>query len=356
MPMPEGAQLNFGYSPLLTKVGLNLLPSLDQFIGGKIFPTVPVGSPVGTYNIWTAADFLRRNGKVISNYEAVPLGGFSSSQATYSVTNWGLGTPYTNRDLADARRGGMSDQQFKNNKARWVTTQGVLEKEFRVKTLIETTANWTTTIAGVASAPSASQFIQWDQAASTPVDDVIFRKRQMRLLTGFEPNSMVIPETVMISLQKNAQIQDRVKVAWAGAGPDRPVQINYDHIKLLFGLENLWVPKGVYNSAAEGQAATIVDIWAQKQMWLGFVQSTPSFDTPSAGYTFAWTGGAGDGMPGGLTGAGPNNLGSIENDQGLFVREYLDPPRAATIIEGMLWGSPNVVSADLGMTWTAAVA
>lgn len=358
MPMPEGAQLDFGFSPILTNIGLNFLPKLDQYIGFLVFPTVPVASPVGTYNIWKQGDFLRRNGKEIANYEAVPLGGFATGQGSYSVKNWGVGTPYTNRDLATARRGGMTDQAFKNGKARWVTTQGVLEKEFRVRDLIQTTANWTTTIAGVTSAPNvATQFIQWDQAASLPVDDVKLWKRNMRLLTGFTPNSMIIPETVMLSLEKNAQIQDRVKVALTGNNNGKPIDITYDHIKMLFQVQNLWVPTGVYNSAAEGQTDVLTDIWAQKTMWMGYVSPAPSLDDPSAGYDFSWSGDVTDGLPANIgTGAGPQNFGAVKNDRGLFIREYLDQPRAAVVIEGMIWSQPNVVSASLGMTWTAAVA
>lgn len=358
MPMPEGAQLDFGFSPILTNVGLNFLPSLDQYIGDQIFPTVPVASPAGTYNIWKQDDFLRRNGKEIANYEAVPLGGFATGQGNYSVKNWGVGTPWTNKDLANARRGGMTDQAFKNGKVRWTTTQGVLEKEFRVQTLVQTTANWTTTIAGVTSAPNpTTQFIQWDQAASTPVDDVKLWKRNMRLLTGFTPNSMVIPETVMLQLEKNAQIQDRVKVALTGANNGAPIQITYTHIQVLFQLENLWVPTGVYNTAAEGQTAVYADIWAQKTMWLGYVSKAVSMDEPSAGYSFAWTGSVTDGLPADIpAGEGPQMMGATMNDKGLFVREYPDLPRGAMVIEAMLWASPNVVAASLGMTWTAAVA
>lgn len=355
MPMPEGAALNFGFSPLLTNVGLNLLPKIDQYVGRNLFPSVGVASPVGTYNKFTATDFLRRHGKQISNYEAVPLGGFSSSQQAYSVTNWGVGTPYTAVDLANARRGGQTDQGFKNNKARWVTTQGVLEQEFRIRDLIQTSANWTTTKAGVAATPNASQFIAWDVAAATPVDDVKAWKRLMRLLTGFEPNTIVIPEPIMLALYKNAQVLDRVKTAWTGAGRDVPVDLEPLHIQALFGLRVL-TPKGVYNSAQEGQAAVLGDIWTYTIMWLGYVADTVSVDQPSAGYNFNWTGDTSTGLPDGVgTGQGPANFGAALNNEGLFLREYLDNPKAAVIIEGMLWSSPNVVCADMGMTLTATI-
>lgn len=359
MPQPEGAQLNFGYNPILTDIGVNLLPKLDQFIGAKIFPNVPVASPSGTYNIWKQDDFLRRNGKSMANYEAAPLAGFATGQGTYSVKNWGLGTPYTNRDLADARRGGISDMKFKAAKARFVTTQAALEVEFRVQALVQTTGNWTTTIAGVASGATGNQFNKWDTAGSTPVDDVLTWKRYMRQLTGFEPNTMIIPEPVWLALRKNSQVISRVTPGFYGAGQAVPVQVSIDQIKALFELQTILIPKAVYNTAAEGQTAAYSDIWTRDMMWLGYVAASPSPEEPSAGYGFTWTGDTSRGLPAGMaTGDGPQMPGAQVqggNDFGLFVREFPDIPRGATIIEGMIWSSPNVVAASLGMTWTATI-
>lgn len=355
MPMPEGAQLNFGYNPLLTNIGLNLLPKLDQYIGRKIFRSIPVASPVGTYNQWDADDFLRRQGKEIANYEAVPLGGFTTSQKTFSAKNWGVGTPYTNVDLANARRGGMSDQQFRNNKARWVTTQGVIEQEFRIRDFVQTAANWTLTLAGVTSAPDGTTtFLGWDQASATPVDDVKLWKRRMRLLSGREPNTAIIPESIMLALYKNAQILDRVKTAHFGDG--KPFDVEKKHVEALLGL-TIYEPKGVYNSAKEGQTKNFQDIWNQDIVWIGYVNDNPSFDDPSCGYLFNWTGSTTDGLPPGIAaGQGPAMMGAVENDEGLFIREYPDMARGAMVIEGMLWASPNVVCADMGMTLTNVLA
>lgn len=360
MPQPEGAALNFGFSPILTNIGVNYLPKLDQFVGTKIFPNVPSASPTGKYNIWKQDDFLRRSGKAIANYEAVPLGGFATGQGTYSVTNWGLGTPYTNRDLSDARRGGISDMKFKAAKTRYVVTQAALELEFRVQALVQTTSNWTTTIAGVASAPNAAtQFVAWDQTAATPVDDVDLWKRNLRLLTGFEPNTMVIPEPIWLALRKNAQVIARVTPGFYGAGQAVPMQVSLDQIKTLFGIANIIIPKGVYNTAAEGATTAYADIWGRTTMWLGYVASNASAEDPSAGYNFTWTGNTTAGLPAGMSGGeGPQNMGAVldgSNDYGLYVREYKDEPRAAMVIEGMIWSSPNVVGAALGMTWTATI-
>lgn len=356
MPQPEGSQISFGYNPVLTNVGVNYIPSLtDKFIGQSVFPTVPTAVDSGIYPVWKAGDFLRRNGKEIANYEAVPLGGFATGSGSFSVKNWGVGTPWTNRDLANARRRGMTDQAFKNLKAKWVTTQGLLEMEFRIRDLVQTTGNWSTTIGGVAATPNASQFLYWDLANSTPVDDVLLWKRKMRLLSGIEPNTMVIPEEVMLALRKNTQVIARITPGYYGAGQAVPVQVSVDQIRILFGLEKILTPLSMYNSAAEGQADVLVDIWG-RTMWLGYVAADANMETPSAGYQFSWTGDTANGLPSDLqAGEGPENMGSVMNDQGLFIREYIDQPRAAKVIEGMLWRSPNVVAAVLGMTWTTPI-
>lgn len=353
MPQPEGAQLNFGYSPILTTVGLSYLPKLDQFAARKIFPVIPTAVSEGTYNVWTAGDFLRRNGKKIANYEAVPLGGFSTTQQTFSVHNWGVGTPWTNRDLANARRGGMTDQAFKNAKVRWVVTQGLLELEFRVKDLIQTTANWSTTVAGIASNPVVgTSFLYWDNAASTPVDDIDNYKRRMRLATGFVPNTLVIPELVLMALKRNPQVISRVTPGFYGAGKAVPVQVSVEQLKILFDIPNIITPLSTYNSAGEGLTPVLTDIWSNT-VWLGYVTQNPGPEEATAGYMFSWTGDTSVGLPAGMQGgAGPNNLGSVMNNEGLFMREYIDQPRASVVIEGMLWTSPNIVGAPLGMTFT----
>lgn len=353
MPQPEGAALDFGYSPILTNVGLNLMPKLDQFIGRRIAPNVPVASPVGNFNFWTPDDFLRRDGKKLANYEAAPIGGFASKQLPFVVENFGAATAYTARDLANARIGGQTDQRFKNSKARWVITKGVLELEFRVQALFQTAANWTLTAAGVTASPTSVQFVQWDQAASTPVDDVLLWKRKVRLLTGYEPNTIIIPDLVWLALRKNASLIDRIKY---GGTMDRPTEINLAQLKALFEIDNIYVPKAVYNSAAEGATAVFADIWS-KTVWMGYVAANPGLDEPSAAYHFSWTGDTANGLPSGIpSGEGPVSFGARMNEEGLFIREFPDYPRAAMVIEGMLWTSPNVVSAGLGMTFTAPIA
>lgn len=356
MPQPEGSQLNpSSYSPLLTDFAISHYQALQGYVAGQVFPTIKVAAPSGSYNVWTRADFLRRGGKRLANYEAAPIEGFSTSSQTYSVGNWGVATLVTARDLAEARAGGTSDAELYNAKTEFVTEKGALEREIAVATLVQTSGNWATTRAGVASGPTlSSQFIAWDQAAAVPVDDVLRWKEDMRLRAGRAPNVMVIPIQLINVLKKNASLIDRIKY---DGRMDRPMEVTLDQIRALFGIDKIVVPEAVYNSAAEGATAAYAYVWSTN-MWLGYVAPRPSKFNPSAGYNFAWTGDTTTGLPTGMqAGEGPQTWGTspVESVEGLFIRKYRENRPSGEFVESELWITPNVTANELGMTLTATM-
>jgi hypothetical protein len=353
MPQPE---MGFAPNPLLTSVGINKLRAMQPMVAAALLPVVPSATPSGTYNEWTTADFLRRNGKQIANYEAVPLGGFSTTTRSFKIKNWGVGTPWTQEDLAQAQSRGFTEQAFKNAKAAWVTTQGLLEMEFRVRDLFQTAANWTTTIGGVTSGPVlGTSFVQWDQAAATPVDDVLTYKRRMRIASGgYEPNVIIMPEEILLALKKNAQLIARATPQFYGG--NTPMEVSQMDIEKLFGMR-VFVPKSVYNSAEEGDTAAFADIWTRTTMWMGYLPDEVTEEAPSAAITINWTNGTLNGLPQGMgPSVGPQTMGSVQNTEGLYIREFPNLERGAMIIEGKLWRAPVVQMAEAGMTWTATIA
>lgn len=357
MPMPEGAANNpSNYSPLLTNMAISYLPGFNEFIAGQVFPTITVGASAGTYNVWTRGDFMRRGGKELANYEAAPIEGFASSSRNYSVKNWGVAAAWTARELAEARAGGTSDADFIKAKVKFVTWKGALEKEIAVSVMCQTTANWTLTRAGVTSGPSGVQFIQWDQTASSPVDDFIAWIELMRLSAGIKPNTAIIPIQVINVLRKNVSLIDRIKY---GGTMSNPTEVTVDQIKGLIGVDRILIPEGVYNTSEEGVADAFGYIWG-KTCWLGYVADTPNRETPSAGYSIAWNGNTTAGLPVGMqSGAGPQTWGASpvpESLDGLFIRRYRTDRPSAEFVESELWITPNITAADMGMTITAPVA
>jgi hypothetical protein len=313
MPQPEGLQLNpSGYVPFLSTIAGGLLPTFDEFIAPMVAPTVPVAAPSGTYNVWKRADFMRR--------------------------------------------GGTQDADFVNAKIRFVTWKGALEKEIAVATLVQTAANWNTTYAGVNSGPTGQQFLAWDQAASDPVDDVVAWIEALRLSSGIQMNTMIIPIAIMNKLKVNQNLLDRIKY---GGTMTNPTEVTFQQIQGLFGIPKLLIPKGVYNTANEGQAQNLQYIWGRTTMWMGYVADTPSRETPSAIYNFAWTGDTAQGLPVGISpgGGGPQPWDASEDPEiaGLFMRRFRENRPNGEFLESELWITPNVTGADFGVTFTAAI-
>jgi hypothetical protein len=355
MPQPEGAQLNpSGYSPLLTGIAGGLMLSMDKYIAEQIAPTIPVAAPSGTYPVWLRGDFMRRGGKRLANYEAPPIEGFASSSANYAVDNWGVATIWTARDLASARAGGTNDADFIQAKLDFVVGKGALEKEIQTAALCQTPGNWAITKAGVAGAPGAGQFRRWDDASSDPVQDVIGWLEALRLSTGINANTIVLPRRVVNALKINSNLIDRIKY---GGTMDRPTQVTEDQMKMLFGIERMFVPESVYNAAAEGQPDNFQYIWGDS-IWIGYVAPRPSRDTPSAIYNFAWTGDTTQGLPVGVAaGAGPQpwDAQSDRRTAGLFIRRFRENRPSAEFCESELWISPNVSARDAGFTLTTPI-
>lgn len=363
MPRPEGSQLNQNVNPILTNMAIGFLPKFSApsdegglgYVGRGIFPALPVASPSGMYNKWVRGDFLRRGGKKLANGEAPPVEGFATGSGNYSVDSWGVSSAYTARDLAEGRRAGIGEGTLRTNKTNFVTSKGMLELEIKVATLAQTAGNWSNTVAGVASGfVVGTNFLQWNQAASQPVEDVIYWKEKMRLTSGYAPNKMVIPIQIWNTLRSNAELLSRI--TYSGT-MDRPTQVSLNQVKALFGIQNILIAEGVYNTAVEGQADSFSYIWG-KTIWMGYVTDAPSVDTPSAGYNFAWNGDATAGLPAGagdLGNEGPAQFGASLSPEGLFIRTYDTVRPAMRYIDAEMYTQPNVTAADLGMTFTAVI-
>ncbi len=123
----------------------------------------------------------------------------------------------------------------------------------------------------------------WSAATgSNPRGDVDTAKLLIQSSTGFMPNTLVLGPRVMAALRGNDQIRDQFKYTSADS-------IDKDMLARFFGVEKVLILGGVYTSGIEGGAQT-TDFIAGKAALLTYTADSPSLMTPTAGYTFEWTG------------------------------------------------------------------
>lgn len=352
--MPEGNQFNGAVSPFLTGLAMGFIEDQGAYIADRVFNTIPVAAPAGTFPVWERGDFLRPGGKELANREAPPLVDFASGQGSYSTGHWGVGQGYTAKEVAQAALRGTSEAKLRRLITFNVTTKALIDREIKVAALCQTTGNWTTTYAGVASGPSAGQFVKWSAAGSTPVDDIKAAKKQVRNISGFWPNRLVISEDVKDVLLKNAQILALWQPTFVGGA--RPTVLNLAQLREVLEVEEIIVANAPINNTAEGATDVFTNIWSNTA-FLYYATGTPDVELPSAGYNFVWNGDVTAGLPAGAAApaSGPQTWGSYKNERGLWIRESEIVRPQQRIIDVEKFDSPNVVAKDLGVTFTATI-
>lgn len=312
---------------VLTNISVAYVQSASSFIADRVFPTVPVSKQSDIYKIFTKADWFRDEAGTRGPATESVGSGYNLSDASYSCVVHAIHKDVADQDRANADAPLDLDRQA----AEFVTQRLLLRRERQLFNDFFKTSVWGTDLTGVASGPSSSQFVQWNNASTSfPVEDIEKGKDIILSGTGFEANTLVLSSQVFRALKNHPQIVDRIKYTSSQT-------ITADMLANIFDLDRVLVSKAVVNTAAEGATPTMAFV-AGKGAWLGHVAPTPGLLTPSAGYSFAWTG------VGGATG------------QTIGITNFELPQLKATRVEGEIAFDNKVVGSDLGVYFATAVA
>ena len=271
----------------LTNISIAYMQSSDQFVASRVAPTVSVPKSSDRYYTYDRGDFFRDSmQKRAPGSESAGSGYNVDNTPTYSVDVWALhkDIPWQIRDNADAPINMEADA------TRYLTLQALIRKEKLFATFM-TTGKWTAT--GSDSAPGT----KWDAASgSTPIEDMRAALTAVHKGTGFRPNTIVMGQAVADALFDNSQLIDRVKY-----GTQTGVStFDTSELAAILKVPNVLVMGGVENTMQEGLTASYDFIsGTDSGVLIAYVNPNPGLMTPSALYTFAWTGHLGANAEGG---------------------------------------------------------
>ena len=326
--MAQPAAQDVHISIPLTNISLAWLQSnADKFIADKVFPVVPVNYQYGKFYKFPRSNWLRPEAKVRAPAAESAGSGFTIVSQNYSADVYAIHYDLPDQVLANADAALSIDRSG----TEFVTQQVALTRELIWTQKFFTTGVWSGIAdqTGVPGVAGANQFKQWDQAGSTPIEDLTKYRIAMTLLTGFRPNTLVIGPQVWAILMNHAEFLDRIKYTQTGI-------VGTDLLAALIGIPNVYVPEAIQNTANEGQADTMGFLYG-KNVLMTYSAPSPGLMTPSAGYIFAW-----DGF------LGANALGGRVKR---FRMEWLE----ATRIEAEMAFDMNAVAPEMGGLLTAAV-
>lgn len=326
--MPNPTRGDVHVNKPLTNVSIAYIQKATNFIADKVFPNIPVPKQSDRYFVYDRGDWFRDEAQKRAPGTESAGGGFRiDNTPTYYADTWGV-----HKDVDDQIRANADVPiNMDRDATEYITGQLLLKREKQWAADYFVTGIWTTQYQGVSSGPTGAQFLQWNDAASTPIEDITNRAIDIAKLTGFKPNTLVLSPYVFNTLKSNADIIDRIKYTQKGV-------ITTDILANLFEVEKVLVAMGTNNTAAEGATDSYDFIISSKAALLCYSNPRPSILTPSAGYTFSWTGYLGAGVAGNR------------------IKRFRMEELASDRIEGEMAFDLKLVAADLGAFFYDAIA
>lgn len=259
----------------LTKYGMRWKNPDVNYISEDIFPDVPVKKETDLYFEWYKSAWFRDEVEEIAAGDPVPRAGMDVHTTAYTCKEYGLGTviPKRVKDNSD------SNLKLQLRKTEWLTNKLDLARERRVAANLFSASVWTHTeaLAGVS---------QWnDYSNSSPIAKIQERIDTVGTNTaGLLANTMVMGYEVWTKLKWHPEIIRAI----FGEGSNTATIVTPALVAKIFDLKKVLIGQAVYTASAEGTAEASVSytkIWGKK-CWIGFVTSSASIDTPTAGYNF----------------------------------------------------------------------
>lgn len=338
--MPNPTLTDLHVATPLVDVSVAFEQADSRFIARRMFPIVPVQKRGDKYFVWDRQDFLRSDAQEREPGTDAPISGPRVSTDSYFARRFALARLITDADRANA------DPAVANLDAdatQYLMQQMLLRDEKDFVTKWFTTGIWngassSTDMTGQAApATTTSNFKQWNNVDSTPIEDIRGEQTEIVSNTGQLANAWAMGARVWTVLADHPDIVDRIKY---GASPAAPAAVTQQALAALLGVDQVLISWAAEDSGVEGSSGGTFDFVAGKNALLAFRPASAGLRTPTAGYTFVWTG-----LP-----------GAPRNGQGARILRFRRPEKQSDQIESEVFRDQKVVSSVLGAFFTAAVA
>lgn len=311
----------------LTDVMISHSQSAESYFAAKMLPIALVDHKSDRYHVWDRADVFRDDARRMGPSSEAKGAGVRLSNEPYSCDRWGV-----KYDIAEEEEGNADDVfNLEQTATRRVFDKLMIRLDRLFSTTKLTSGVWGQDLAGVAAAPGAGQFLQWNDAASTPIEDITGEVLAMKEKTGRKPNKLGLGPFTFDALRNHPDIVDRYKYTQPGV-------ITPDLLAPLFDVDEVIIMDSIHTTSGEGAATTATEFIAGKTALLLYTPGGASITDPSAGYHFMWR----------------NFTGS--NSSGMRTKAFDLPRNGIRRIQGEMAVDCKITSNVLGTYFGTAVA
>jgi hypothetical protein len=319
--MPQPSINSVHIDAILTNLSVAYMQRQENFIASKVFPVIPVDKKSDKFFVYRKNDWFRDEAQRRADATESAGSGYNLDTDSYSADVWAFHKDVGDQTLANAD----APLNPLREAAEFVTHRLMLRMENQFVSDYFTTGVWGTDKVGT------TDFTKWDTyASSDPITDIEAAKSAILGQTGFEANTLVLGYDVFRQLRHHPDLVDRIKYTSSN-------NITADMMARMFEVDRVMVAKAVKATNNEGGTGAYSFTFGKNAL-LCHVAPTPGLLTPSAGYTFSWTG---------VSGGIGSTIGTSQ-----FRMEHLKSDR----VEAEMAFDNKVIAADLGYFFSAAVA
>lgn len=327
LPTPGDVHVNVP----LTNMSVAYLQSLDGFAADRLAPINPSDKQSNIWYKFTKSYWFRNAMQKRPPGAQAAEAGYGLVTDSFFADVWAVKKPIADQTRSNEDSPLSSDR----NAMQFLSRLERINREVQFAATALQTGVWAQDVTGVAAGPTATQVLQWNDAAATPLTDIAKWKNAMLKSTGFAPNVLSIGPEVWEKVQFNSQILARVN---GGSTNGNPAVVTKQLVAQLMGLEELIVAEAVQNTDPERGTDTMTGAFITGKVGLLLYRDeTMGPEVATAIKTFTWQ-----------QYAGARN--------GIRIKKYRTEPTASDNVEIESAYVHKIVATDLGTFFTALVA
>jgi len=326
-PIPSPGQSDLHVNQPLTNVSVAYMQSANEFIASKVFPQVRVAKQSDIFWRYSKADWRKTQAqKRAPGTKSVGVGW------KFDTGNYFADVYAVHKDVDDQTRSNAdSNFNLDRDATHFVTNQLLLKRDLDWATRYFKPGVWGNDLVG------GTDFVKYSDGGSDPIGDFSLRAIDFRKNSGFKPNILVAGSTFTSTLKQHPDIIDRIKYTQRGVVTEDLLATLLEIDQYYTAYATVATGPDIPDARTEDAASSFGFIINPNDALLLYAPSTPSIQTPSAGYTFVWTGY--------LRG----------NRNGIQVSRWREQAIRSDTIEGEMTYDQKVVCPDMGMYLSQAV-
>lgn len=252
----------------------DLAASAAGYIGSKVLPVTDVQSASGVFGRVPLDQLLQDRETLRAPGSGYNRGNWTFEQDSYATQEHGAEEPVDDNE-AKMYADYLNAEMISASRAYDVVMRSA---EKRVADLVFDSGAFDTT----------SVTNEWDDSSNaTPLNDVEARIQNIFNETGQIADTLIMSWTVYRNLRNCAQVIDRIASQGAGAAT-KPTDISLQMLAQCFDVQQVLVAGAQRNSAAEGQPASLSQLWSNEYVGVAKLCSGSDIRQVGLGRTFHW--------------------------------------------------------------------